>query len=129
MSDFRYINNCVRLLVGVLVVLSLLCSQGVALHVHGIGHDASEEEAFGQLHSAYDLSHSEDHDGAVHNIDASPDAITKNFPHPLLVLALFVLSALFIASSLRRLLYCHHERKAIFAAGHFLSPPLRAPPR
>ncbi len=129
-----FCRKCPRfsLLLGLLVILALLCSQGVALHVHNFGEMHGGELAdavdLGQLHSAYDLSHSEHHDGPVYDVDASPDGIVKKLSQVSLVLALFVFSLMLLVPPPGRVLFRRCKHKVSLLERHLFSPPLRAPP-
>ncbi len=142
MEFFRRIDRRTLLLWSLLLILSLLCSQGVALHVHNLDHihdeyldhshspfETSDHFHVSKIHSAYDLSHSEHHDSSVYEIDATPDGVLKNISDLFLTLALsvFPFSLLLVSSLGQGVQRCKEDRLIFYEHSH-LSPPLRAPP-
>ncbi len=138
----RQINRRTQLLLGLLFSLSLLCSQGVDLHVHELDHahdryldhnhtagETCDKKHFSQAHSAHDLSHQEHHEGAIYGIDANPDSTLKKISNFPIVLALFILLfVILLIGPSRPLIYRRLEYHHRLYDRHLLSPPLRAPP-
>ncbi len=124
---FRPTNKGLLRLWALLLVLSLLFSQSVILHSHDHDSIGTNDHSINKIHSAYDLSHSEHHDGSVYEVSA--DGVLKNTSHTLPIFALFILPfALLLAAPLAQIAPRDREIKLIFYERYFFSPPLRAPP-
>jgi len=139
MEFFRRINRLALLLWSVLITLSLLSAQGVALHVHSFEHGSDESHVHGmdevsdhahlnQVHFTYDETHNDYHDGVVSEIDVSPEGLLKSFNNVLaIVLVAFIVSVVMLSTA--RLLLCRYRDSKLTVNKHYvLSPPLRAPP-
>ncbi len=143
MRFFRQTNKWVLLVLSLVFSLALLCAQGIGLHVHNLDHDpgdhhshahamngAGEHAHVSKAHFAQDTSHSDHHDGAVSEVDISPEGLLKNSSNNIFAIALiafFFIFAMFV--SLRQLAYRCRESKLILYRRYVLSPPLRAPPQ
>lgn len=127
------------LLWSLLLILSLLCAQGVTLHIHNLGHehtelhsltpDINETNDHPYLSRAH-FSHEAYHDEVISEIDISPDGLLKKMANNLIVIALFI-----FLFTLARLVSSAHfvrpfrKKKLIIQEHYVLSPPLRAPPQ
>ncbi len=123
-----------------LLSLSLLCAQGVKLHVHNLDHEhdnhhshsideAGDHSHLSKAHFAHDTSHNEQHDGVVSEVDISPNGLLKNTHNNIFAVALFALFfTLMIFVSSRQFIQRSRESKLILHRYYVLSPPLRAPP-
>ncbi len=141
MEFFHLANKRALLLWCFLLSLSLLCVQGVKLHVHNLDHkqhhghthaidDAGDHAHLSKAHFAHNTSHSDHHNGVISEVDISPDGVlknTNNSPFTLALIIFFFTLAIFVAS--RRLIQHCRENKLIFHEYYVLSPPLRAPPQ
>jgi len=143
MEFFRRINKRTLLLWSLLLCLSLLCAQGVVLHVHSMdhGHDdqqshihaadeANDHAHMSKAHFTHDTSHNDHHDSVASEIDVSPDGLLKNSSNNIFAIALisfFFILVMFVPS--QRLIHCCRESKLILHRNYVLSPPLRAPPQ
>lgn len=143
MEFFRRINKRTLLLWSLLLGLSLLCAQGVGLHVHNVDHGHDEHQShvhatdeaddhahMSKAHFTHDTSHNDHHDDVASEIDVSPDGFLKNSSNNILAIALiafFFILVLFVSS--RQLVHCCRESKLILHRYYLLSPPLRAPPQ
>lgn len=133
---FRQTNGWVRRLWIVLLVFSLLCSQSVTLHIHNLDHNHTSFETSehdyvsnGKIHSAYDFSHNEHHDGIVYEVNTHSDGVLKNISNTLSVLAILIFPfALLLFIPLAQMIYRYRESRLVLYERHLLSPPLRAPP-
>ena len=139
MEFFRRINRFALLLGSVLITLSLLSAQGVALHVHSFEHGSNESHAHGmdgasdhahlnQVHFIYDETHHDYHDGVVSEIDVSPEVLLKSFNNILAIVSVAFFVLLVLLPALRQLVCRYRASKLIFNKHYALSPPLRAPP-
>lgn len=142
MEFFRRVNKRLLLLWGLLLFLSLLCVQGVALHIHSLdyGHGdhhnyshAIEEESghahLSKAHFTHDTSHNDNHDGTVSEIDVSPDGLLKKSSKnisSMALIAFFFILVMFV-SSLQLIHRCSESRRSP-QRFYFLNPPLRTPP-
>ena len=125
-----------------LLSLSLLCGQGIKLHVHNLdhGHDeyighahaadqASDRSRLSKAHYAHDRSHDDHHNGVVSEVDVTPDGVLKNLSGNTLTLALFaLLFTLLLSAPSLQVVHRYRESKPILYGRYLLSPPLRAPP-
>ncbi len=131
------------LLWSLLLILSLLCAQGVTLHIHNLGHEHTELHSLtpdinetndhpylSRAHFSHDASHEAYHDEVISEIDISPDGLLKKMANNLIVIALFI-----FLFTLARLVSSAHfvrpfrKKKLIIQEHYVLSPPLRAPPQ
>lgn len=143
MKFFRQTNRRVLLVLSLVFSLALLCVQGVGLHVHNLDHDhgdhhghahaiddTGEHAHLSKAHFAQDTSHSDHHDGAVSEVDISPDGLLKNSSNNIFAIALiafFFIFAMFVSS--RQWVHRGRESKLVLYRRYVLSPPLRAPPQ
>ena len=137
MNFCRQINKRTLLLLSVLLSLSLLCSQGVGLHVHSLDHghgdsihQAGEHAHLSEAHFAQDSSHNDHHDGTVSEVDISPDSLLKtpsNNIFSIALIAFLFISVVFVSS--QQWVHRRRESKLILHRRYVLSPPLRAPPQ
>ncbi len=141
MRFFRQTNRRALLVLSLLLSLALLCAQEVRLHVHSLDHnhgdhlshsidDAGGHAHLSKAHFAQDMSHSDHHDGAVADVDISPDGLLKNFNDNIFAVALIAFFfALLLFVSSRQFVHHSREGKLILHRRYVLSPPLRAPPQ
>ncbi len=128
-------------LLSILLSIAILCAQGVKLHVHSLDHDheqqhsnisslgVAEHSDMSLAHLSADISHTDHHDEAVSEIDASPDGLLKKGASNIPEMAL--LAAIFTSLLLGFYQHTFHRRRdneAIFRWRYHFSPPLRAPP-
>jgi hypothetical protein len=137
MGFFRRTHRRTLLLWSLLLSLSLLCGQGIKLHVHNLDHDesivhthaASDHSRLSRAHYARDTSHSEHHDVVVSDVDVTPDGVWKKLSSNTLTLALLTLLFMLVLSvPSRQWVHRYRESKSILFRRYLLSPPLRAPP-
>jgi len=141
MGFFRRILRRTLLLWSLLLSLSLLCGQGIKLHVHNLGHDhdesiehthaadeANDHSRLSRAHYAHNTSHSEHHDDAS-DVDVTPDGVWKKLSSSMLTLALLtLLFVLVLPAPSRQRVHRYRESKSTLFRRYLLSPPLRAPP-
>ncbi|WP_455210557.1 hypothetical protein [Kaarinaea lacus] len=122
--------------------LSILCSQGVKLHVHGFDHghdshhhdqlDASDSDHLhhNEIHFANDKTHVDHHSGIIQELDISQDGLLKKVSNVVLTLA-FVAALFFILlpGLVRRTYQRRRDPKLTLPIRYLHSPPLRAPPQ
>jgi hypothetical protein len=134
----------------ILLSVTLLCAQGVKLHVHSLDHDHDHHHGHANLsvteenihienehthlsiaHLSTDDSHIDHHDEVISESDACPDClltkIAAKTPFMALLAILFtlVLSELFRYTLNRRV----DEDEPVPSRRYHLTPVLRAPPR
>ncbi len=135
----RQMKTCVLSLWVLVLSVTLLCAQGVTLHVHSLGHDqqhthTSSEAVPGhshlsEVHLSTDVSHAEYHNEVASELDMSPDVLPKKVSSSVLVLALLIpILALFLSGVYQRLFRRYYDRSVVFPWRYLFSPPLRAPP-
>jgi len=142
MKFFHRINKRTLLLWSLLLSLSLLCTQGVGLHVHNVdhGHDdhlsniyaidgANDHADMSNAHFTHDTSHNDHHDGLESEFDISPDGLLKYTNHIFAIALIVFLVTLVMPVSSRRLIHYRRENDFILHRYYVLSPPLRAPPQ
>ena len=142
MECCRRIIKQTSLLWSLLLSLSLLCAQGVGLHVHSLenGHDDlnhvhaadlfDSHSYMGKAHLVLDTSHSDHHDSSVSEIDIKPDGVLKKAGNNIFAIALIVFLVTFLVfTSSRQLIFHQREIKLVLRKYYTLSPPLRAPPQ
>lgn len=143
MEFLRRINKRTLLLWSLLLCLSLLCAQGVGLHVHSMDHgedhhqshihaadEANDHAHMSKVHFTHDISHNDHHDSVVSEIDVNPDGLLKNSSNNIFAIALisfFFILLMFVSS--RQLVHCRRESKLTPNRYYLLTPPLRAPPQ
>ena len=120
--------------------IALLCTQGVKLHVHGLGHDhdprhshtcpkAVEHSHLSKPHLSTDLSHDDYHDELVSELDANPNGLLKKVSSTVLTLALFAMVLMLLLSGFNPLISHRRRDNGVNLSWRYLrSPPLRAPP-
>lgn len=121
--------------------MSLLCAQGVKLHVHSLDHDHNQQHShiaseavaehlhLSDAHLSTDVSHGDHHDKVVAELDASPYGLLKKVSNSVLTLALFATFFVFFLSGFYQQTFRHRRDKSIILPWRYrLSPPLRAPP-
>lgn len=141
MIFFRQATKSTSLLWALLLSVTLLCAQGVKLHVHGIDHNydqqhshiaveaVAEHSHLSEAHLSSDVSHGDQHDEVVSELDASPDGLLKKVSSNLFMLALLasVFSLLF-PGFYQQAIHRRSDNDAILPWRYLLSPPPRAPP-
>lgn len=132
------------LLWSILLILSLLCAQGVTLHIHSLGHEHTELHSLltpnvnetndhpylSKAHFSHDTSHEAYHDEVISEIDISPDGLLNKANSSLVVIALFIFFftlARLVSSA--NFVQPFRKKKWIIQEHYVLSPPLRAPPQ
>ena len=144
MNFFRLNSSPVTFAWIILLSISLLVTQNLQFHVHGVDHDIvqfnshdttgvidAEHQHPAVKHLSIDTSHADHHDVTVVEMDASPDGIIKQSstsPPFLALLTLFVLLAILAGyypyrPAIRR------EVDIVPRWRFHLIPLLRAPPR
>jgi len=120
--------------------IALVSTQGVKLHVHGLGHDhdqrhshtcpkAVEHPHLSEPHLSTDLSHDDYHDEVVSELDANPDGLLKKVSSTVLILALFAMVLTLLLSGFNQLISHRRRDNGVNLSWRYLySPPLRAPP-
>lgn len=142
MAIFRLIDKRALLLWNLLLVLLLLCAQGVKLHVHNLDHKHSEyhshthavDEAgdhvhLSKAHSAHDTSHNDHYGGVISEIEITSDGVLKNASDIFAIAVMVFFFTLVISLSSRQSVQRCRKNKLIFHGYYLLSPPLRAPPQ
>lgn len=127
-----YSQTTHRILVGWLV-LALLSAQGLRICMHAYGdpvHAAEHAHDAAATHLESAFSVLDDHGEAVSDTHISLIGVPKNITVEPLFAALFT-TLLFILLTQRRTVWLVQPRDCVFRPphGHYLSPPLRAPPR
>lgn len=141
MDSFRKKKKSTLYLWILFLSVALLCSQGLKLHVHDIGHDHHDQHSHSDqitviehnhvsiVHLSLDDSHGDHHDQVIYESDACPDCLlTKvfnNVPLAALISVLFIL--LLFGISRRTFIRQGEEHKVQTRWPHF-TPLLRAPP-
>ncbi len=141
MNFFRRTQKRTLILWTILLSVSILCAQGVRLHVHGFEHSHQNNhhdsiEAFDNghvhptsIHLASDISHNDHHGGVVPELDLGMDGFMKKLSVTDLSLALVSLLVLLLAPALIRRIYrTDRIQRTAFLTRYLHSPPLRAPP-
>ncbi len=141
MKFFRQAQKRTLILWTVLLSLSILCAQGVKLHVHDFDHDHgghhhdqldaeySEHAHSSEIHFAHDKSHTDHHGGVIPEMDLSPDGLLKKVSNSVLVLALLAaLSFLLLPGVVCQSSRGPREQKSPLTKRYIHCPPLRAPP-
>ena len=146
MNYFRQMNKQSLLNWIMLLSFSLLCAQGIGLHVHSMDHETDSHMAetahienishiphqdaqVSKPHLSLDASHLEHHGDISSAIDISPDGLFKNTQSNLI--AIDFIAFVFILMILTPvLLIMRRTQKSPLKLHNFyvLSPPLRAPP-
>ena len=143
MNSFRQMSRQALLVWSLLLCVALLGAQGVKLHIHHLDHgsdnqhshshtidEAGDHRHLSQAHFTHDISHDTHHDGAVSEVDISPDGILKNINSSAFAVTLSsLLLTLMIFVSSRQRVQRYRESKLILYRYYLLSPPLRAPPQ
>jgi len=131
----------------VLLSISVLCAQGIGLHVHSMDHEqdghmvlatsmgdfsktSHNHEHISKPHSSLDSSLIYHHSDVSSSIDISPDGLLKNTNNN--IFSIDVLAFIFILIMLTpaRLILHRIQEPTIKLRNHYiLSPPLRAPPQ
>lgn len=122
--------------------IALLCAQGVNFHAHDFGHDNESHHSSidpnftvdhshqSGIHLTMDISHSDDHDDILSELDISSQVVLKkvssNGPMPIMLMVIF--SFLFYQFYVYKFYRSNYDDDLILAWRNFLSPPLRAPP-
>lgn len=143
MNFFRQINKRTLLLLSILFSLSLLCAQGVTLHIHNLDHDnndhsgqihamdkAGDHRHLSRAHFVHDTSHRDHHDSVISEVDISPDGVWQKAKINIFAIALvvfFFTLVMFVSS--RRPVRRFRESIPVLRGYYILSPPLRAPPQ
>ncbi|MDX2502974.1 MAG: hypothetical protein QNL62_00655 [Gammaproteobacteria bacterium] len=102
-------------------------------HEQEYSHD-SKEAAIEHLHLtdahlATDISHGNDHDQIMSEVDISQDGLVKKVSSNPIMLALFVIVLTILASHFYlRIFYRYLDKDAAIPWRYLISPPLRAPP-
>lgn len=138
MIFFRQTKKRTLFLWTLFLSMTLLCAQGVKLHVHSLDHNhghiaaeaAAEHSHLSEAHLSTDVSHGDHHDEVVSELDVSSYGLLKKASSNALTLALLVtLFALLLPAFNQQPFHHRRDRDAILPWQYHLSPPLRAPPR
>lgn len=142
MKFFRRTQKQTLLIWTVLLSVSILCSQGVKLHVHGFDHDHqshhhdqldagdSDHLHLNEIHFASDETHIDHHGGVIQELDISQESLLKKISNVVLTLAFVAAFFFLLLPGLARWTYQRRRDPTLTLPHRYLhSPPLRAPPQ
>ncbi|MCK5649430.1 MAG: hypothetical protein KAI22_11180 [Gammaproteobacteria bacterium] len=136
---FRQIKKRTLFLWVLLLSTALLFAQSMTLHVHTFDHEqeyshdstevAIEHIHLTEAHLSTDISHGDEHDQIMSEVDVSQDGLMKKVSSNLIMLALFTIVLTILTSHFYlRIFYRYRDNDAAIPWRYLLSPPLRAPP-
>ncbi|WP_455218554.1 hypothetical protein [Kaarinaea lacus] len=152
MELFRKTNKSILLYWVIFLSITLICAQGVTLHVHTVDHDhfhghsqhhsqqhkhdslpdqliTAEHTHISIAHLSVDSSHSSHHDRVIFESDACPDCLlTKISSKVPLAALLSVLFILLLFGIYRRTYERRRDDNILYLFRPHFTPPLRAPP-
>ena len=141
MLFFRQLQKPTSLLWTLVLSITILCAQGVKLHVHNFDHEHGShhdqidigniDHLHGhEIHLANDVSHIDHHEGSIPELDVSPDGLLKKVSNSVLALAALALFLIvFVPRLTRETFQQYYYSKLRLSRPCYYSPPLRAPPQ
>lgn len=125
----------------VLLSFTLLCAQGVKLHVHPLSHNhhshhdhqspllVGDHSHISIAHLSLDNSHSNQHDQVIYESDACPDCLLTKISNKVPLTALLAVLFVLLLFGVYRHTYVHRRDVIVlFSRWCHFTPPLRAPP-
>jgi len=142
MMIFRRMKKPALYLWAFLLSVSLLCAQGVKLHVHSFGQEHDHGQQYHQItneaviqhsrlskiHLSADISHTDHHDEVLLELEANPDGFLKKVSNILTLALLTTLFALLLVRFYQQRSLRYRENIVVFPPRYLFYPPLRAPP-
>lgn len=136
MNHLLRTNKALQILLSVTLSLSLLCTQGITLHVHNLDHahgydhaaEFSIHEHQSKPHFAYDTTHADHHDEIIVQYDVSEDGLFKTLTQIIFFPAFLAFLLILILRKVSKLSR-QQEIRIPLRRLYLHSPPLRAPPQ
>ncbi len=123
---FRQTQKQTLFLWTLLLSVALLCAQGVKLHVHNLDHDHDQQHShiaaetiaehshLSEVHLSTDISHGDNHDEVLSELDVSAYGLLKKVSNSVLTLALLVsVFALLLPAFYRQTFHRRRDKDAI----------------